>query len=334
MTTPAGSTPWAECPSIEVDPSRPAADRFGDVPEPLREHAARLLGAVMKEVPAQARPLADAVRLRTAGRFHGEAKALAGLTDADWRTIILANISYDLAMSTFGCSTVALATSEGPVLARNMDWWPEELLARASCELRFMSGPDLAWVNLGWPGAIGSVTGMSGRGFAVALNATVGPEGVNRTGYPMLLHIRRVLEDAEGFDDAVRQLAEAKVAAPGLLTVVGETNDQRVVVERSPTRHAVRRPDGDEPLVTTNHYRLLFETETPGDSMLYQTTCTRFDSLAASLNEHDAGVPVDDTALLYALTEPSVMQEITAQHAIMRPRQRSARLLVPRRFVQ
>ena len=43
---------------------------------------------------------------------------------------------------------------------------------------------------------------------------------------------------------------------------------------------------------------------------------------------------IDDTELLYALTDQQVIQDITAQHVLIRPRQGSIRLLVPRRLVE
>ncbi len=76
--------------------------------------------------------IAQLARLRTCNRFHREIVAMARLAEVDWRQLMLANLSYDLVLAFMGCSTIALPTAEGPVLARNMDWWPEDLLARAS----------------------------------------------------------------------------------------------------------------------------------------------------------------------------------------------------------
>ena len=113
---------------------------------------------------------------------------------------MLANISYDLVLAYFGCSTVALPTPSGPVVARNMDWWPEDILAQCSYLIRCFRGSTFHFANAGWPGAIGVVTGLSARGFAVVLNAVLSPEGICKTGYPVLLHLRRVLEDAPSFE--------------------------------------------------------------------------------------------------------------------------------------
>jgi hypothetical protein len=215
-----------------------------------------------------------------------------------------------------------------------MDWWPEDILAQTSYLLRVRRGDRFHFASAGWPGSIGVVTGLSGRGFAVVLNAVIGPEGFRKTGYPVLLHLRRVLDDARDFDDALRLLSEQTLAAPALFTLAGSDNRQRVVIERTPTRHAHRWPNGDEPLVTTNDYRLLFQPETHEDAEIYRTTCTRYDALCRFFAGHRPEREVEDAALLYILSDAAVKQSITAQHVILRPRTGEVRLFVPRHLVE
>ncbi len=314
-------------------------ERYADVPQAELERGARLLSAIMAEMPAGAQYLAAAVRIRTRGRFHSEFVALADRIGSDWRSVTLANLTYDLVMSMFGCSTLALATADGPVLARNMDFWPEDILAQTSALIYMNRGNKLDFANAGWPGTVGIVTAMSSKGFAVALNAVTCSEGTRKTGFPVLLFLRKVFDDATGFDHAVQMLTEQTLIAPCLLTIVGTENHQRVVLERTPTRCVARKPEADEPLVTTNDYRL-FEDKprdsrqapSPSDA-LYQTTCRRFDNLSAAYANHQPTQRVTDEELLYHLTDPGVFSEITAQHVIMRPRQQAIRMFVPRRFV-
>src|SRR5262245_49962634 len=117
--------PWLERPCIEIDVAQPMEHRYRSVPPEAFAAGRRLLDSVMSLFPPNLALLADAVRLRTRGRFHDEASAIAAHVGANWRDVVLANISYDLVVSRLGCSTVALATKDGPVVARNMDWWPE-----------------------------------------------------------------------------------------------------------------------------------------------------------------------------------------------------------------
>ena len=328
------TVPWIERPSLNLDLALPAERRYRHVPAEAVQAGQRLLAAVLREIPPAAKLLADAVRLRTANRFHAEAVGLAEHVGVSWRDIVLANISYDLMLVSLGCSTVALPTPRGPVLARNMDWWPEDLLAQASYLLQVQRDGEPLFSNAGWPGAIGVVSGQSARGFALVLNAVLGPERSSKLGYPVLLHLRRVLEDARDFDEALRMLTEQHLAVGGLVTLVGSDNRQRVVIERTPKRHALRWPNGDEPLFATNDYRLLFQPETHDELETCRTTCSRYDALQEFFANHRPDRDVDDAELLYILSDPRVLQGITAQHIIFRPREQTARLFVPRRLVE
>jgi hypothetical protein len=325
--------PWVERATLTIDLDKPAADRFADIPREAMDAGKRLLTAVTDVMPRKARWLAPLVRLRTWNRFHAEIVSMAEQVHADWRDIMLANISYDLLIATYGCSTVALATPSGPVVARNMDWWPEDILAQASYLVHCVRGGAMQFVNAGWPGACGVVTGLSARGFAVVLNAVIGPEPYSKLGYPVLLHLRRVLEDAADFDAALRLLSNQRLITSALFTLVGSDNRQRVVIERTPTRHALRWAKNDDPLITTNDYRLLFQPETHEGLEIYQTTCSRYQALCEFFASQRADREVDDNALLYALSDPRVIQGITAQHIIIRPRTRQIRLFVPRRLL-
>jgi hypothetical protein len=214
-----------------------------------------------------------------------------------------------------------------------MDWWPEDVLAQCSYLIRFSRGGTFQFANAGWPGAIGVVTGLSARGFAVVLNAVLSPEGMSKTGYPVLLHLRRVLEDAASFEAALRMLAEQRLAAPALFTLVGSRNEERVVVERTPTRHALRWAERDAPLVATNDYRQLAAPSAGTGMEIYETTCHRYEALTRFFACHRPDREVEDAALLYVLSDPDVIQGITAQHIILRPRQGTVRLFVPRRLL-
>ena len=245
----------------------------------------------------------------------------------------MANVSYDLTMMKFGCSTIALAGPDGPVVARNMDWWPEEVLAASSCLLRYENKEGLHLANAGWPGSLGAVTGLSGRGFAVVLNAVSTSETRGKElGYPVMLFLRRVLDTARDFDQAVAMLQRQRLAAPALITVVGSSNDQRVVIERTPTKHALRWAAGDAALIATNDYRELYQPEVNDRAEIYQTTCHRFDYLTERLAGYSVTERMDDVVLLELLTHPQVIQQITAQHVIARPREGAIRLLTPRKF--
>jgi hypothetical protein len=289
----------------------------------------------MATVPRKARLLAYWVALRTRNRFGREFKAAARVIGADPRDVALANLSYDLVVGALGCSTVVLPTPDGPVVARNMDWWPEEPLARASYLIRCVEGTDWKFTSAGFPGAVGVVTGLSGRGFAVILNAVTSPDPNCKTGYPVLLHLRRVVEDAADFNDALAMLSKQRLTTSALFTLAGSTNDQRVVVERAPRRHALRWARPNEPLITTNNYLLLDVPAAERDAWdLERTSCGRYGRLCHLTSRKPAGEPVTDEELLNWLTDAEVRQEITAQHVLIRPARGEMKLFVPSWLVQ
>jgi isopenicillin-N N-acyltransferase like protein len=324
--------PWVERPTVTLDLARVRRGEPPDLPPEAVARTKDLFAEVMATVPRKARLLAYWVALRTRNRFGREFKAAARVIGADPRDVAVANLSYDLVVGALGCSTVVLPTPDGPVVARNMDWWPEEPLAKASYLIRCTEGTDWKFTSAGFPGAVGVVTGLSSRGFAVILNAVTSPDPVCKTGYPVLLHLRRVLEDAAGFNDALNRLSKQRLVTSALFTLVGSANEQRVVIERAPRRHALRWGKPNEPLVTTNDYRLL--DRPTGDAWdLERTSCGRFDRLWHLSVRRPVGEPIADEELLYWLTDEEVRQEITAQHVLIRPARGEMRQFVPRSLV-
>lgn len=320
---------------MEIDLSRPMGERFGGVDPGLIRASRALLDTIRNDAPAGATKLASLVSVRTGRRFDAELKAIAQRAEFDWRWLMVGNVMYDYVLKQFCCSTMALPTPDGPVLARNMDWWPEDLLARASCTMRYTEGGEARFTVAGWAGLVGAVTGMSGRGFAVAINAVAHPKGGSRTGYPVLLHLRRVLEDAKDYDAAVDMLTGQKLLAPALLTVVGQRNDQRVVIERTAARAEHRRVADDQPLLATNDYRALDGGGNTWDNdEMWQSTCARYDALVRHSDRLMKQEETGDDALLYVLSDASVIQQITAQHIIMQPSRGKMRHCVPAHLLE
>jgi len=323
---------WTESPGIQLDLNVPASRRYDAVSEDLIEGGREVLAAISAHLPASYRALASAAALRTMNRFTAEAKGLAERVGTDWQRVFVANLSYDLVLASLGCSTMALATPHGPVLARNMDWAPEGPLARASVRIDAVRRGELQHRTANWPGGIGVVTGLSARGFAVALNAVFHPAGFDRLGYPVLFFLRQVLDDAHDFEDALQRLRTQRLTIAGLFTLVGRENHQRVVIERSPREAALRWAEGDRPLVATNHYQAMDVDRGPLAFGLTGTSADRCASLA-SLVADCAGTSPSDERLLFALTDGRVIQSITAQHVIARPASFVLRVFVPTRLL-
>lgn len=321
--------PWSERPTLTFDMDVLRHATQAPFPAEAIAAAKGLFHEIQAHIPPKARLLAYLLALRTGNRFGAEFKHAARWIDADPRDVALANLSYDLVVGVLGCSTVVLPTTEGPVIARNMDWQPERAMAKASYLLRHEHRGQWLFTHANTLGASGVVTGLSAKGFAIILNAAIAPDPLCKTGYPVLLHVRRVLEDATDFDDALARLSQQRLTVGALFTLVGTRNEQRVVIERTPKRHALRWGVPGEALLTTNDYRLLDDGANANDPwLLGQTSCGRYDRLQALTAQRSTNVP-SDHELLYWLTDHQVQQTITAQHIIIRPAQGTIRLFVP-----
>ena len=332
-----GQTPWVDAPSVQLQGDLPPAERFRQLPADSLDRCRELIADLRAHLPTGAGGLALAVNARTKGRWRAEAEALADLLGTTWAEVLVANCAYDLALSGFACSTAALATPAGPALARNMDWSPAGPLARASLlvETRYEDGPGGApltvW-NAGWPGGIGVVTGQSSRGFALALNAVSVAGAPDLLGCPVLLCLRRVLTVARDFADAVVRIRRERLVCGAIVTVVGRENSERVVVERTPRRSGVLWGEEGEPLIATNHFRVL-DAEEGAEATDVGVIGNSQGRLNALMHAAPRG-EVSDGGCLYALTEPEVVQGCTAQHVICRPTEGTVRLTVPRALLK
>ncbi len=313
---------WTPCSTIHLDADLPLSRRYADIPDHVIDDGRRLLASVLSMTPRALTPFADLIRLRTRGRFHAEARAIAARAGKSWRSVMLANIGYDLAISFIGCSTMVLPTPDGPILARNMDWWPADVLAQTSYVIETSRNGNAELSIAGWPGSIGVVSGLSHRGFAIVINAVGCTERTAFGGYPVLLHARRVLEDAADFDEALALLRDQKLVTSCLFTLVGTENHQRVVIERTPRQATLRTAPRDAPLIATNDYRT-------SDRIPADMTCMRFDRLMELLQEMNTSTTPTAEQLLYMLTDQDVIQLITAQHVVIHPRSRRLEFYVP-----
>jgi hypothetical protein len=268
------------------------------------------VAAALRQHPL-ARPAAEVV-LRRYPRHAGQITAVSRQLGCDPLDLTLANLSYDLALGQFGCSTLVLATAEGPVVARNMDWMMPARIARASCVVP-LPGGDL---SAGFVSAVGVVTGLSRFGFAVVLNA-IETGALNPEGYPVLLFLRHLVDDAGSFEEAVDLASRSPLAASALITLAGTRNDQRVCVERSPTEHRQRWAREGTPLIVTNHYRCLSAAD----------ACPRYACLERNAPRLPKAPGAED--MLALLGHPNVRQDITAQEVLIWPAASRLRLFVP-----
>lgn len=325
---------WVDAPEMRLDLRAQPRERYRLI-EPDFWSTGRQFARVLRATLPPAPPDLSMIHaFRLVDLFQPEAHALAEHLFLLPDEVMIANMSYDLALSSILCSAAATAGPEGPALGRNLDWWPQREMARASSLLRFeREGSPAFWIA-GWPGSIGAISGMSARGFALILNAAFCEEAAPVGASPVMLLLRRVLEDAADYADALERLSTEPLAASAIIMLVGRTNAQRVVIERTPTRRALRRPIGDEPLVATNCFLKLPQSPYHGKrSELLRTARRRYDALGDRLLA-DPCAGWSDEGMLAALSDPGVRMRITAQQMVFRPGEGRVRLVSPEELVR
>ncbi len=328
------SKPWIDSPTLECRLDEPGLGLCQADVARLMPHAHEMLDDLRSQMGEVDGELAQMIDAGTDGRFRAEAEAWGEFLGRSWQELLLANCAYDAAIRVFMCSGVAVETERGPVLARNMDWWPERPLALGSVMLRYFRGSEFAFETAGWGGSIGAVSGRSSRGFALAMNAAMSTDPVQLSGYPVMLFLRTVLEGAASYTDAYEMICHAELASPCLVMLVGTENNERVVIERAPRRHAVRRARPGDALVVTNDFRVLDEQSTALSADghgLYRSACGRYEALGNQFESREVD-PDSDDAMLYALSHPDVRMQITAQQMVFRPRENRSKLVAPGEF--
>jgi predicted choloylglycine hydrolase len=67
------------------------------------------------------------------------------------------------------CSVLALPTSNGPIIGRNLDWYLVEQSKTAPCLLKYLRSSKHVFTISECPDSIGIVKGISAKGFALAI---------------------------------------------------------------------------------------------------------------------------------------------------------------------
>jgi isopenicillin-N N-acyltransferase like protein len=99
----------------------------------------------------------------------------------------------------------------------------------------------LSWAGVGWPGALGVVTGVNANGIAVMVNPVrTADVRVTRTARPVAHLARAVLEQAKTLDEAVK-LIEITPTLGAAVIALADSAGTWLLVERTPTKAIVER---------------------------------------------------------------------------------------------
>lgn len=247
--------------------------------------------------------------------LRGEIDSVADVIRAARIDVLTANLYYDAFRVLMGCTAFAIDADDGPLHARNLDWWTEGgLLSRATTVTRFENGPAGRFTTVGWPGLVGAFSGVADGRFAITMNAVLSEEKPTLAlSTPML--IRDVLERARDYVDAKHRLATTPIASDCLLLLTGAARGELCVIERTSTRSAIREAE-DGIVAVTNDYRAL-DTHAVSTSALSETAGDR---LAVAWRRARAERPRDAASALAILRDANVQMLITVQQMVLHAR--------------
>lgn len=300
-------------PHLTVDLQAPPAERWHFDATQTRQ-ARALLDAYERDLGLARGPadlLVDTLDAMLPADLRAEHDAVAAALAVPRQKVLLASGYYDAIKAVLGCSAFAVDCGDGVLHGRNLDWWTADgLLRDATLVTRFVGAPAGEFTTVGWPGFLGVFSAVAPGRFAVTLNSVLSEEPTQLV-LPVVLLLRSVLATAPDFTTAVARLATTPIPCDCLLLVSGTRCGERVVVERTPTRHALRH-SGNDPLVVTNDYRSLAENgnDSAGSSPIAATSCSRYDALRADVTRKP---PRDLGSCLLPLASPSVRMTITVQ---------------------
>ncbi len=237
----------------------------------------------------------------------------------------LLNLSFE-----WGC-TCGVVEAPAPTLLRVLDWGNLDGLGETLCVIR-QSGPAGDWLNIGWPGLVGAITGFAAGRFAIAINQPPLPltrigtaarnRGWRRAGMladwaasrpatwrsralPPAHLLRIACDTAPDYAAALALLRETPLAAAVTFTIVGTRAGEAAVVERARDRTAVRHGPA---LSAANHWQ---SVELPGAPRWVESV-TRAERMAALVAQGAAPEG-------FAWLTPPLLNHGTRLAAVLRP---------------
>jgi isopenicillin-N N-acyltransferase like protein len=153
-----------------------------------------------------------------------------------------------------GCSAFAAfgpATQGGHlIIGRNFDFEGGAIFDREKAVVIAHADGRIPFTSIAWVGFTGVVTGVNAEGIFVSVNAAR-TDDKSPVGMPIAFLAREVLEQARTLDEAISILKQNRTMVSNAFLVGDGKAMTAVVVEKSPTRFAVRR--GKDAVWVANH---------------------------------------------------------------------------------
>lgn len=155
-----------------------------------------------------------------------------------------------------GCTSFAAwgkHTAGGRLLAgRNFDFQGGRGFDKDKIVMFVRPEKGHAFLSVSWPGMMGVVSGLNEKLLYVSINA--GSSSDSRSvGTPSCFVARRVLQYASSIEEAIAIIEAARMFVSDSFLIADGKSGAVVVVEKSPDRMGIRRPEGNF-IVSANHY--------------------------------------------------------------------------------
>jgi hypothetical protein len=212
-------------------------------------------------------PVIDRLGRRLLKRFHprhrDELFAMAAVMNDEQR-VVRANTVLDLKnlrpWRLLGCSSLAAGADRtrtgSPLLARNLDFFPLGYLQQFGIvTIHRSSSPGIRpFASIGYPGIVGTFSGMNDAGLAAVTHEVFAPpgRGFDSRGEPFAAICRRVLETCATVNEADAVFRATRRATSVSMAVCDERD--QAVFELAP-ENVVRRDPERGAVVCVNHFQ-------------------------------------------------------------------------------
>ncbi|WP_196887840.1 C45 family autoproteolytic acyltransferase/hydolase [Aureivirga sp. CE67] len=240
-----------------------------------------------------------------------EISSLASFTKFTENEILIANLYYDVLKFYFGCTAFAVENNGTIFHSRNLDWHTEnDLLSKHSRVFDFQKNGKTVFKSVGWVGFIGVLSGNKPNQFSITLNAVLSNDSPE-IAQPITFLLRDVLTNCNSFSEAEEILKNTTIICDCLLLLSGTKSDEKIVIERTPKRAEIRKPEKNH-IVVTNDYKKLENTNF-SQNLLQETSCGRFNKTDELLNQKN---PENLEDCISILKNPEIQMGITVQQMV------------------
>jgi len=196
--------------------------------------------------------------------FAEELQAIANLTEVDFSFLYIVNYLYEISA---WCTSTIVRTASGKIIhGRNLDFPFERFIANLSAKVSVYRGSQYLYDADFVLGVLTIHAGIKPGKFAISINER--EKGSifenlreylyeDSIGAPYL--VRKILENATTFDEAVQMASTVRIIAPAYYTISGVQPHEGVIITRSATEvtnaHWLKDNTPDWFILVTNYDR-------------------------------------------------------------------------------